>query len=339
MKVLICLFTAFFMSVSMMGQLASKGKPVPLIFDTDMGPDYDDVGALTLLHALADKGEVRLLATVSSNMDSLAAPCIDVINTYFGRANLPIGATKTGVNLGDHWHKEMWTKALSENFPHQLRNTADAPDAVTVYRQILAKEKNHSVVIVTVGFLTNLAALLDSPPDKYSKLNGKELVRKKVKHLVSMAGCIPSGREFNVFSDAKASQKVFSEWNTPIIISNFEIGANIFTGKRLINSDIENTPAKTVFSIAMKQEDFDGRSSWDQTAVLIGVRGTKSYFGTVKGKMIVADDGSNTWQDDKKGSHEYLTWKMPKEELTKIIEDLMMHVNNPIQKALMNRMY
>ena len=42
--------------------------PVSVIFDTDMGPDYDDVGALALLHALADSGEVRILATVSSNM-------------------------------------------------------------------------------------------------------------------------------------------------------------------------------------------------------------------------------------------------------------------------------
>ena len=25
-----------------------KKEPVPVIFDTDMGPDYDDVGAITL---------------------------------------------------------------------------------------------------------------------------------------------------------------------------------------------------------------------------------------------------------------------------------------------------
>lgn len=61
-------------------------KPVNLIFDTDMAPDYDDVGALALLHALADSGEVNILATISSNKCATAVPCIDVINTYFWTA-------------------------------------------------------------------------------------------------------------------------------------------------------------------------------------------------------------------------------------------------------------
>ena len=33
--------------------------PVRIIFDTDLGPDYDDVGALAFLHAMADSGEAR----------------------------------------------------------------------------------------------------------------------------------------------------------------------------------------------------------------------------------------------------------------------------------------
>ena len=300
---------------------------VPLIFDTDLGPDYDDVGALTLLHALADSGEVRLLATVSCNEYELTAPCIDVVNTYYGRPGLPIGKPVKGVTEKDT-HPESWAEALVAQFPHKLQKTADAPDAVKIYRQILSKEKNHSVIIVSVGFFTNLAALLESTPDKYSKLNGKELVRRKVKCLVSMAGCIPSGREFNVFSDVAASQKVFSEWTSPIIISGFEIGSNIFTGKQLINSGIAGTPAKTAYTICMKQENPDGRCSWDQTAALVGVRGAERYFHTVKGKLTVADNGSNTWQDAPNGMHEYLAWKMPREELTKVIEDLMMHEKN-----------
>lgn len=37
-----------------------ENKPVNLIFDTDMAPDYDDVGALALLHAPAGTEEVTL---------------------------------------------------------------------------------------------------------------------------------------------------------------------------------------------------------------------------------------------------------------------------------------
>src|SRR5690242_4431100 len=69
-------------------------QAVPVILDTDIGPDYDDVGAVTILHALADRGEARLLAIVASNKNELVAPTIDVFNTYFDRPDLPIGAPK-----------------------------------------------------------------------------------------------------------------------------------------------------------------------------------------------------------------------------------------------------
>ena len=37
-------------------------SPETIIFDTDIGCDCDDAGALALLHRLCDKGEARLLA-------------------------------------------------------------------------------------------------------------------------------------------------------------------------------------------------------------------------------------------------------------------------------------
>ncbi len=63
-------------------------EKVKIIFDTDLGPDYDDVGALAFLHAMADSGKAEILATVASNKHELVAPSIDVINTYFGRPGL-----------------------------------------------------------------------------------------------------------------------------------------------------------------------------------------------------------------------------------------------------------
>ena len=49
-------------------------QPVNLILDTDLGPDYDDVGAMALMHALADSGQVNILAVVSSNKDEHVVP-------------------------------------------------------------------------------------------------------------------------------------------------------------------------------------------------------------------------------------------------------------------------
>jgi len=317
LPILLCLLT-------IQGCSQTHTPLVSVIFDTDMGPDYDDVGALTLLHALADNGEARILATISSNRYAFTVPCIDVINHYYGRPDIPIGAPLDGVDLEDE-HPEKWAEALPAAFEHRYKTTAQAQDAVQLYRRILAQEPDHSVVIVTVGFLTNLAALLKSPPDQHSNLTGKELVKKKVSHLVSMAGRFPKGREYNVYIDTPASIVAFNEWPTSVILSGFEIGKEILTGKRLIASDIPDTPAKVAYTICLRQGDPYGRMSWDQTAVLVAVRGTEPYFGTQRGKMVVASDGSNTWEEHPNGPHQYLTWKMAVEPLTTIIEDLMMH--------------
>jgi inosine-uridine nucleoside N-ribohydrolase len=135
-------------------------KVVKIIFDTDLGPDYDDVGALAFLHAMADSGKAEILATVSSNKHELVAPSINVINTYFGRSELPVGAPKTdGVNLGSSQH---WADSIVEKYPHSIKSTSEVEDAVDIYRKALSNPPDRSVTIVTVCFLTNLKNLLNS---------------------------------------------------------------------------------------------------------------------------------------------------------------------------------
>src|SRR3979490_1801754 len=68
-----------------------KPPPVPVIFDTDMGPDYDDIGAIALLHAMADSGECTILATIASNQHTYIAAVLNTMNTYFKRPGIPIG--------------------------------------------------------------------------------------------------------------------------------------------------------------------------------------------------------------------------------------------------------
>lgn len=300
-----------------------NGRSPSIILDTDIGPDYDDVGAMAVMHALADKGEVRPLAVISSNKNELVVPTIEILNTFFGRPELPTGAPKgKGASFGA---TQKWPEMLVEKYPHQIAKTSDAPDAVATYRQVLAKQPDQSVTIVTIGFLTNLADLLNSGPDKNSPLPGSSLVRKKVKQLVAMAGGFPKGWEYNVRVDSVASAKVFSEWPTEILFSGFEIGKEIRTGKKLIANASLKSPVKEVFAMAMPQskEDEDGRMSWDQTAVLVAVRGVQPYFGVKRGK-ITLDGGNNGWQDDPMGPHAYLVPAMPVEQVTALIEGLMM---------------
>lgn len=302
--------------------LQAQAKKV--IFDTDMGPDYDDVGAITLLHQFADQGKAEILATIASTRYDGVAPVLNVFNTYFGRPSIPIAvAGAHGLLLRDSQH---WTDTLLASYPHAVKSNAGLPSAVQLYRKLLAASNDTSVTIITVGFFTNIAELLQSAPDNYSSLNGVDLVSKKVKSLVSMAGKFPSGKEFNVDRDPASSQLVFARFPRPVYLSGFEIGERIFTGIPLVqNAAIKNSPVKEVFRIctAMSDEDRNGRKSWDQTAVLIALAGIDPYYTLEEGRIIVAADGSNTWDAHAKG-HYRIVEKMPVDEVTKVLNNLMM---------------
>ena len=326
-KVIILLSLIIFCSA-----YAQKKKSVPIIFDTDIAPDYDDVGAMALLHAFADNGEATILATISSNTFKTTVPTLSVLNTYFGRPDIPVGIVKG--TLPDKDCAQQWAQAIIAKYPHALKSNEAAMEAVKLYRKILSAQPDNSITIVSVGFFTNLAALLNSTADKYSSLNGKALVKKKVKQLVSMAARIDkdgrSGYEFNVFVDAAASKKVLAEWPTPITISGFEIGEKILTGIRLIHNDnIQNSPVKDAFEVALvRDSNTVGRNSWDQTAVLVAVRGIAPWFGYRKLNFDIENDGKNVLIPGEKFT--YLTFKQTPEEIAKVIEDLMMH--QPVKK-------
>lgn len=300
-------------------------QPKSVIFDSDMGPDYDDVGAIALLHAFADSGYFKIIATIASTNYEGVAGVFNVINTYFNRPNVPIGVPKrNGINLRDGQH---WSDTLLANYPHVIKTNAEVEEAVEVYRRVLANEPDESVTIITVGFLTNLSALLQSKPDNHSPLSGQQLVNRKVKQLVSMAGWFPSGKEYNVRIDSTASQHVFEHWPSPILMSGFEIGWKIRTGLPLIHNDkIENSPIKDVFriSIPMAKGDSAGRMSWDETAVLVAAKGYEPYYSIKRGTMIVNKDGSNNWSD-KGNKHAYLLELLPPKVVEDIINKLMQH--------------
>ena len=309
---------------------AQKTRPIAVVFDSDMGPDYDDVGAITLLHAFADSGYINILATVASTKYEGVAAVFNVLNTYFNRPDLLIGVPKgKALELKDNQH---WTDTLLLKYPHKIKKNDEALSAIEVYRKTLASQPDGSVTIITVGFLTNLAGLLQSPPDKYSKLTGKDLVTKKVKQLVCMAGSFPAGNEFNVRMDAASSKIVFDNWETPILFSGVEIGMKIKTGLPLVNDrSIENSPVKDVYriSIPLSTQDSAGRMSWDQTAVLIAVKGYGPWWNIQTGKIKVAEDGSNTWENGD-SLHSYLIESQSPIIIRDRINDLMMH--QPVKK-------
>lgn len=313
-----------FLLLALSGLFAPAFAQKKVIFDSDMGPDYDDVGALAVLHALADNHEAEILATVASNRYELVVPCLRIINTYFKRPGIPVGKTVDTAPLKPCWQRG-WTDTLVARYPQGTKTPPE--DAVSLYRRMLARQKDNSVTIITVGFLSNLKALLESGPDRFSPLNGTDLVKKKVAEWVCMGGAFGKlhQKEFNLVEDAAASKYVLAHFPRPALFSGFEIGIRVKTGVELTAAHRAGSPVEDTFRIAMKSsdQDKDGRPSWDQTAVLVGVRGFDAHYTVRRGRAFMEEGGINGWTDQPDGPHAYLVEKSSPGEVRREIEGLM----------------
>ena len=155
--------------------------PVKLIFDTDLGNDVDDALAMGVIHALQSRGQCELLAVTCTKDHAQCGPFADVINTFYGRGQIPIGVVRPGVtpDEGKFLGLAAQQRDGRDRYPHDLRTGADAPEATRLLRQLLANQADGSVVLVQVGFSTNLARLIQSEPDEFSTLPGDALVAPK----------------------------------------------------------------------------------------------------------------------------------------------------------------
>jgi len=293
-------------------------KPVPLIFDTDVGNDIDDALALGVIHALQDRGECKLLAVTVTKDNPFAAPYVDCVNTFYGRGDIPIGVVRRGVTPEDgRYNRQVATRKDAGKFryPHSLLSGADAPEATEVLRTTLASAPDGEVVVLQVGFSTNLARLLDSRGDRHSPLGGVALVRKKVRLLSMMAGKFnKKGRderfaEYNIKKDVGASRKLLADWPTPIVLSGWEIGNAIRYPGVSIERDyrwVRHHPVREAYELWGKMP-YD-RPTFDLTSVLYAVRPGRDYFGlSGPGRVRVERDNYAAFAPEKDGPHRYLT--------------------------------
>jgi inosine-uridine nucleoside N-ribohydrolase len=290
-------------------------RPIPLIFDTDIGNDIDDALALGVIHALESRGECKLLAVTITKDEPLSAPFVDAVNTFYGRGDIPIGVVRRGPTPEASKYTGLANAKDGGKlrYPHDLMSGADAPDAVSVLRRALAGAEDHSVVVVQVGFSTNLARLLDSPADCVSSLRGVDLVRKKVRLLSVMAGVFSSHGnrpkyEYNVKLDVPSARTLFANWPTPIVFSGFEIGVAVPYPAESIERDFAYVPHHPLAeAYVLYTPPPHNRPSWDLTSVLYAVRPNDGYFDlSPPGRVSVSSDGATTFTAENAGPHRYL---------------------------------
>jgi hypothetical protein len=291
-----------------------KAPPVKIIFDTDIGNDVDDVLALSMLHALQTRGDCELLAVTITKPDELAGPFVDAMNNFYGRPAIPIGFTHAA--LTNEPSKFLPLAEVKDGnkprFPHRLKRSSDAPEATRLLREILSRQPDSSVVLVQVGYFSNLAALLGTSGDAHSPLTGRELVRQKVKLLSVMAGVFKPTRhdlEFNVVQDLSAAKRLVKDWPTPIVWSGFEIGIAVPYPSVSIERDfgyVEHHSAAEAYCLYNPPPH--ERPTWDLTSVLYAVLPDRGYFGlSSPGQVMVEEDGFTRFTPNPQGRDRFLT--------------------------------
>jgi inosine-uridine nucleoside N-ribohydrolase len=303
-----------------------------IIFDTDIGGDADDLGALAMLHNYVKRGECELLAVMNWGTDKYAVPAIDAVNRFYLHPDIPIGTRKDGTTTSDL----QYNKVIADNFEYKLTYD-DVPDATTLYRKILASAADSSITIIVVGPLLNIKRLIESPPDSFSALSGNDLISKKVKEFSIMGGHFPKGGfEWNFNGNMPGVTKfVIENLKVPIVFSGFELGSQIKTGE-VFNKIDKQTPLYQGFLYYSShapwiKADFEGKilpnSSFDQTCVLYVVEGgVGDYWKKVTGGVcLVEEDGSNRWKRKKNSNHAYLKLKKAPEEMAAIIDAIMLN--------------
>ena len=302
--------------------LHAEEPTVNVIFDSDVDHDCDDIGALFMLHGAVQRGEAKLLATMGCTSTDEIAPALDAINTWFGRPEIPVGTLK---DEGFMDHKG-FAADLIKHYPSKFSSGKDYPDAVTLYREILAKQPDGRVTILAVGPLRNIANLLKSRPDKASPLDGKALVAQKVKRLEIMGGTYPplniQEGEFNFKQDPAASALVCSTWPTPVLFNGE--GGSTLSGRRVTYEMPEHNPLTMAYGLSAGVGFAADRLSWDPISTLVAVRGAAPWYEVVSGGTNVADakTGMNHWVEDKDGGHSYLVLKSQKAVVEKALEDM-----------------
>jgi hypothetical protein len=288
----------------------SKSAKTPaVIFDTDMGSDCDDAGALAVLHALADAGELRILGVIfSSGKNRYGVGTCDAINTYYGRGDLPLGQYK-GSDVGDP--KDSYCKRIATDtalFGHDIVD--DAPELVSVYRRILASQPDRGVTIVTVGHPHGLVHLMRDPETA-------KLVRAKVDRWVAMG---TGGWNFKQVGMSAYSAELLETWPRPLYVS--PSGKAVITGNRRLPKTPKNNPVREAYRL-WRNALANGRSSWDQVAVLSLVRPklfTVEHVGQLE-RRPTTDVVWNRTKDNPK--HHLVMPKISTEAMARIIEELM----------------
>lgn len=218
-------------------------EKTPVILDCDIGTDIDDTFALALL-LHSPELDLRGVTTVSGDTHTRALMVCRML-TAAGRKDVPVAAGEApqppqelrGVQV-------QYARHPAVIFNRTLKPLKEGA-APFLYQQL--KANPGKITLVAVGPLTNVARLLTDHPD----------CKPWIKRIVIMGGAVrvgynnkpPAGAEFNIKTDVKAAQTVFSA-GVPLAVAPLDATTmlklekpmleRIFASRSLLNYQVQS---------------------------------------------------------------------------------------------------
>ena len=280
---------------------------VRIIFDTDMGSDCDDAGALALLHAYADLGKVEILACIySSGAVPYGAGVVEAINIRYGRPDIPVGACRDP-GFGDPVDKMSAGKLSRDTaaFGNRIIHNSDAEEQTALNRRVLVSQPDGSVDYVTVGHTRGLYDLLASGPDGVSPLSGRDLAARKIRRWIALGALgasNPEGhrvKDWNFFFNNSAPYTHHCIAHFPSEIYFIDAGSEVMTG-----ASLKTTPPGNIVRTAYRDWLWwhgektldDQRPSWDLATVYFAVEGSGQFLQLPEpGRLEFDPKNGNIW--------------------------------------------
>ena len=289
-----------------------------IIFDTDLGGDCDDVGALAVLLNLAKAGKAEVLCVTYCIGNPWGAYLTRDMLDARGFANVPLGVLKEPEFMGEPFY-ERYSRAYCEAF--DVAKT-ESEDAVRVLRRTLAENGGvRDITLIAVGPLRNIANLLASGPDDISSLSGKELVAQNVCLFATMLGRfdIADYTEWNVKMDIPSARATVAQMPAPTLFCPFECGSHVLTGA---NNETQPEDHHVRFSYLKFSEGKSFlRQSWDPITVYAAIECDNSLY-TWRETHVSINESGYCIEDGTAGMY-VLTQKATDEEITATLDALM----------------
>ena len=312
---LLCCFVLLFLLGCKRSAEGQDVADVPLvILDGDFGSSTDDLFALQMLIRYEEQGRCQLLGVIVDREGEENAAVVDVMATYFGHPDLPIALERDGVKNPKVWIDYTGLPHFTDEngeilFSRTLSDYNALPDGWQFYRQMLVAQPDHSVSIISVGFVSCLAKLLESPGDDISPLSGVELVRRKVKCLYIQGGVFGKANEacYNFGQGIPFAKTLIRLWpsDVDVIYSPGEVGQCIEYLPELVISDISWTDCHPIKQVYLCYDCNTGQKMWDALTVINAIEGDNNFTHSERGTVSINDSAVTTFTPLPTGNSRY----------------------------------